>query len=169
MLSAKMEKALNDQIGREVFSEYLYLTMSAYLDDSDLDGMANFFKIQAQEEHDHMMKFFNYIQDRGGRVKISAMDEPKDDFENPLDVFSKALAHEKYITRNIGDLVVLAKEERDHATESMLQWFIDEQVEEEASMERILNRLKLVDGSGHGLLMIDTELGQRSYVAEGTE
>jgi ferritin len=163
MLSKAMEKALNDQINKEVYSEYFYYAMAAYLFSVNLDGFANFFLVQSQEEHDHVMKFFNYINDRGGRVRIKGIDEPKNEYESPQQVFELALKHEQYVSKSINEIMDLAIQEKDHAAKVFLQWFVDEQVEEEASMDRILNRIKLIGGEGHGLLMIDSELAKRVF------
>lgn len=164
MLSKSIEKALNEQIEREVYSEYYYYAMAAFLASINLDGFANFFMIQAQEEHDHVVKIFHYINDRGGRVFIHGIDEPKNDFESPMEVFKLALEHEQFVSKSINELVDLAIKENDHAAKVFLQWFVDEQVEEESTMDRYYNRVKLIGGEGHGLLMIDSELAQRVYV-----
>ena len=164
MLSKAMQDALNQQIQREVYSEYFYLAMAAYLMDLNLDGFANFFLIQAKEEHDHVLKFFNYINDRGGRVIVSGIDDPPIEFSSSQDVFEKAYEHEKFVSKSIHELMDLAIKENDHPAKVFLQWFVDEQVEEEATMDRIVNRIKLVGGQGHGILMIDNELAARTYV-----
>ena len=164
MLSKAMQDALNQQIQREVYSEYFYLAMAAYLMDLNLDGFANFFLIQAKEEHDHVLKFFDYINDRGGRVIVSGIDDPPNEFSSPQDVFEKAYEHEQFVSKSIHDIMDLAIKENDHPAKVFLQWFVDEQVEEEASMDRIVNRIKLVGGQGHGILMIDNELAVRTYV-----
>jgi len=164
MLSKSIEKAFNEQIGREVYSEYYYYAMAAYLANINLDGFANFFMIQSKEEHDHVVKIFKYINDRGGRVLIHGIEEPMNDFESPMEVFKLALEHEQFVSKSINELVDLAIKENDHAAKVFLQWFVDEQVEEEATMDRYYNRVKLIGGEGHGLLMIDSELAQRVYV-----
>ncbi len=163
MISDKMVAAINEQINKELFSEYMYMSMQAWLADQNLDGMANWMNAQAQEEHFHAMKFFNYLIDRGARVKLTAIEAPKEDFETPLKAFKMALDHEKFVTKSINELMDLAIKEKDHATKSFLQWFIDEQVEEEASVDRVVNMLKMVEGHGNGLMMIDRELAQRSF------
>ena len=165
MLSKAMEEALNKQIQKEVYSEYYYLAMAAYLTEMNLDGFANFFLIQAKEEHDHVMKFFNYINERGGRVIVYGIVDPPNDFASPLAVFEKAYEHEKIVSKAIHEIMDLAIKENDHPAKVFLQWFVDEQVEEEASMDRFVNRIKLVGGEGHGILMIDNELATRSYIA----
>lgn len=163
MLSKVMQDAYNEQITKEVYSEYFYLSMAAYLADMNLDGFASFFFVQAKEEHDHVLKFFNYVNDRGGRVIVTGINNPPIDFDSPLDIFEKALEHEKFVSASIDKMMDLAIKENDHPSRVFLQWFVDEQVEEESTMDRIVNRLKLVGGEGHGLLMIDSELAQRTY------
>jgi ferritin len=163
MISKKLQDALNDQINKEVFSEYLYLSMAAYAHSNDMDGIANFFQVQAQEEHFHAMKIFNFIIDRDGKVELKAIDAPKVDFSSFIDVFEETLKHEQYVSKTINDLADLAIKENDHAVVSFLKWYIDEQVEEEANASKILNRVKIVEGKGQGLLMIDTELASRTF------
>jgi ferritin len=163
MLSQPLQDALNAQIKREIYSEYTYFSMAAWLTSRDLDGFANFFHIQAQEEHDHVMRFFNFVHDRGGRVLVPGIDNPETEFSTPLDIFEKALEHERYISKHIHELVDLAYKENDHPTRVFLQWFVDEQVEEEATMDRLRARVAMVDGNGHGLLMLDNELAGRTY------
>ncbi len=163
MISDKMVKTINEQINKELFSEYLYLSMQAWLADQNLDGMANWMNAQSKEENFHAMKFFDYLIERGARVKLKAIEAPGLDFENPLKAFQMALDHEKYISKSINELMDLAIEEKDHATKSFLQWFVDEQVEEESSVDRIVNMLKMVGSQGHGIMMIDRELADRSF------
>ena len=163
MLSQKLQDALNDQINKEVFSEYLYLSMAAFSHTHDMDGIANFFHVQAQEEHFHAMKLFNYIIDRGGIVQLKALDAPKTDFKSFIEVFDEQLKHEQYVTKSINNLADMAIKESDHAMLSFLKWYIDEQVEEEATASKILNRVKMVDGKGEGLMLIDTELSARVF------
>ena len=164
MLSKAMAEALNRQIQKEVYSEYYYFAMAAYLTDINLDGFANFFLIQAKEEHDHVIKFFNYINERGGRVIVYGIEEPPNDFASPLDIFEKAYEHEQLVSKSIHEIMDLAIKENDHPSKVFLQWFVDEQVEEESTMDRIVNRIKLVGGEGHGILMIDNELAARTYI-----
>lgn len=166
MISKKMAAAINEQINRELFSEYLYISMQAWFADQNLDGMANWMDAQGKEERFHAMKFFNYLLERGAKVKLKAIAEPTIEFDNPLKVFKMALDHERFISKSINDLMDLAIKENDHATRSFLQWYIDEQVEEEASVDRIVNMLKMVGEQGHGIMMIDRELAQRVYTPE---
>jgi len=161
-----MIAAINEQINRELFSEYLYISMQAWFADQNLDGMASWMDAQGKEERFHAMKFFNYLIERGAKVKLKALDAPTVEFDNPLKAFKMALDHEKFITKSIDELMDLAIKEKDHATKSFLQWYVDEQVEEESSVDRIVNMLKMVGENGHGIMMIDRELGQRSFAAE---
>ncbi len=165
MATERMLNALNDQIQKEFFSEYLYISMEAYFAENDLDGFANFFNVQAREERDHSYKFFNYVNRAGGKVLLQAIEQPKFDFTSPLDVFEYALSHEKEVTKSIHNLVDLSLEDRDHATTSFLNWFVDEQAEEEESMNKIVKKLKLLKDNPAGLFMLDQELAQRVYVA----
>jgi ferritin len=165
MISKKMTDAINEQINKELFSEYLYISMQAWLADQSLDGMANWMDAQSKEEHFHAMKLFNYLIERGAKVRLKAIEEPTVEFENPLKAFSMALEHEKFISKSINELMDLAIKENDHATRSFLQWYVDEQVEEEASVDRIVNMLKMVGENGHGIMMIDRELSARSFSA----
>lgn len=166
MISKKMAAAINEQINRELFSEYLYISMQAWFADQNLDGMANWMDAQGKEERFHAMKFFNYLLERGAKVKLKAIADPTIEFDNPLKAFKMALDHERFISKSINDLMDLAIKENDHATRSFLQWYIDEQVEEEASVDRIVNMLKMVGEQGHGIMMIDRELAQRVYTPE---
>lgn len=156
-----MEKAINEQINREFFSAYLYLSMATYFAEQNLDGMARFMQMQAKEEVEHGMKMYSYLEEQGARVILEAIEKPDSDFGGPLDIFEKSLKHEQFVTRNIHNLVNQAIDEKDHATKSFLDWFVTEQVEEESSMDSIVNKLKLVGDKGHGLLMLDSQLGQR--------
>ena len=164
MLSEKMQKALNDQINAEIWSAYLYLSMSAYFESENLPGFANWMKIQWQEELSHSIKFFDYVNERGGRVTLQPIAAVDTEWKNPLEVFEATLKHEQHVSSLINELVNTAMEERDHATNNILQWFIAEQVEEEASVDGLVQQLKLIDGFGHGILMLDRELGQRVFV-----
>ncbi|MDO9577033.1 MAG: ferritin [Candidatus Cloacimonadales bacterium] len=163
MLPKKIEDAINLQINKELFSEYLYLSMATYFAAEGLSGFENFFVVQAQEERFHAMKFYHFVNERGGRVLLKKLSDPKTDFASIEEVFQLSLAHERFISKSIYELMDLAIEEKEHATKSFLNWFIDEQVEEEASMQAILDKLKLIDGKGQGLLMLNTELAARVY------
>ncbi len=165
MLSKKMQDALNSQINAEYHSSYLYLSMAAYCERIDLKGFGHWFRIQEQEEMGHVMKFFDYVLDRGGEVTLTAIEGPVTTWDSPLAVFEAALAHERYITGRIGKLVDLALAESDHATNALLQWFVNEQVEEEATADVIVHQLKLAGDTSAVLFMIDRELGQRTLGA----
>ncbi|MBL3593883.1 MAG: ferritin [Synergistaceae bacterium] len=162
MLSEKMSKALNDQVNAELYSAYIYLAMAAYFEDQNLPGAASWMRHQAEEEVEHAMKFFEFINERRGRVLLAAIDKPQAEWESPLAAFEEAFKHEQYVTGRIHSLVELAQAEKDHATASFLTWFVDEQVEEEASVDAIVEKLRLIEGSRHGLFMMDRELGQRA-------
>lgn len=163
MISQKLENAINNQINKEFYSEYLYLSMEAHFHSLDLDGIANFFHVQTLEEHAHGMLLYQYLIDRGGKVILSKIDAPQTEFSSAIDAFEKTLEHERFVTKSINDLMDVAIKENDHAAASFLKWFVDEQVEEEATDTKILNRLKLINGEGHGLLMIDSELAARTF------
>ena len=163
MLSEPVQKAINDQINYEAFSAYLYLAMSAHCYASELNGMANWFMIQVKEELFHTSKFFNYINERGGRVELAPVDAPNQQWETPLAVFEEGLAHERKVSALINELVEVSVTHKDRMTENFLQWFVAEQVEEEASFSEIVGQLKLVGGSGSGLFMIDRELAKRVF------
>ncbi len=161
MISEKLMKELNDQMNFEFLSSYYYLAMAAYAASEDLNGFANFFIIQGQEEYLHGMKFFNFIHDMDGRAFMQAIEEPNNEYESLVQVFEKALTHERLVTSRINKLMDMAKEEGNHAAVSFLQWFIDEQVEEENSMKTILNNLKKMDGNFQGIYIMDKELAGR--------
>ena len=161
MIKKKVEKAINKQINAELYSAYLYLSMNAYFESMNLPGAAQWMKYQAQEEMVHAMKFYGYLVERGGRVTLEAIDKPEAEWESPLAVFEAAYAHEQKVTAMTNALMDLAISESDHATSSMLQWFIDEQVEEEANADGIVQKLKMVKDSPGGLFMVDKELAAR--------
>lgn len=169
MLSEKLQNAFNEQINKELYSEYLYLSMAAYCYANDLDGIANFFMVQTQEEHFHAMKIFNFINDRNGRVALKPIQGPQVEFNSIIDVFEKTLEHEKFVTASINNLMDIAIKENDHAAASFLKWFVDEQVEEEAMVNKILSKLKLIGGEGQGLLMLDAELAARTFTPPVSE
>lgn len=164
MLKEKMLKALNEQINAEQYSSLLYLSMSAYLNDKGLPGFANWMYIQYQEELTHANKIYKYIVERGSKVTLKAIDQMPIDFDGVIDIFEKTKAHEELVTSLINDLVDIAIEVRDHATQSFLQWFVDEQVEEEANVQEILDTLKLIDGQGNGIFMLDREMRRRVFI-----
>jgi ferritin len=163
MLGEKTQKALNGQINAELYSSYLYLAMSAYFESVGLGGFSKWMQAQAQEELSHAMKFYHYVNERGGRVVLEAVEAPPSEWESPLAVFEATFRHEQKVTGLINDLVNLAMEEKDHATNSFLQWFVTEQVEEEATASEVVNKLKLMGDAPGGLFMLDRELGTRVF------
>ena len=164
MIGKKLEKAINEQINAELYSSYLYLSMSAYYLTLNLPGFANWMRVQAQEELMHAMKFYDYVNSRGGAVGLKPIDGPPITWDSPTEPFADAYKHEQKVTSLINNLVNLAFDERDHATRMMLDWFVNEQVEEEANADAILRQLKLIGGEGNGLFMIDRELATRVFV-----
>ncbi len=163
MISEKIEDALNRQINAEIYSSYLYLSMSTYFESINLKGFANWMRVQAQEELVHAMKIYNHIAERGGRVVLTSIEAPLTEWESELSVFESVYKHEQKVTGLINNLVDLAIEEKDHATNSFLQWFVDEQVEEEASADEIVHKLKIIGDLGNGMLMLDNEFGKRKF------
>ena len=160
-LSKTMRDALNEQIKEEMASAYIYLAMAAYCESINLSGFARWMQAQSNEEMEHAMKFYGYIHERGGRVVFEALEQPPVEYEGPVDVFEKTLAHEQYITGRIHNLYALAMEEKDYASLGLLQWFVDEQVEEESTAGEILDTLKLIGDKGQALFMMDRHLGSR--------
>lgn len=169
MIKKVIEDAINKQITREMYSSNLYLAMAGYLHSVNLNGMANWMRIQAKEEMDHAMKFFDYLLDRGGTFQLGAMDAPPSEWNSAVDAFEAAYEHEQKVTAWITEIAELAKAEKDHATDILLQWFITEQVEEEATASEIVERLKMADGSKGGIFMMDNELKQRTYTPSASE
>ena len=160
-MNKKMLAEMNTQIQRELESAYIYLSMAAYFDASNLPGFAHWMKVQFQEEQAHAMKFFDFIIDRGGKVALQAIGQPPVEFKSPLEVFEKALAHEEKISGHINDLYALSMQEKDFASQPLLQWFIEEQVEEEQSAGEIVETLKMAGEIGSALLILDQQLGER--------
>lgn len=165
MLNEKMEAAINEQIKWELFSAYLYYSMAAYFDSLNLKGFSHWMVAQAQEEITHAHRFFKFTSDRGGRVKLQAIDGPPTEWESPQKVFEFTYEHEVHVTDRINKLVDLARNLSDHATYNFLQWFVGEQVEEEASADEVLQKLKLIKNSADGLLLMDLELAKRPILA----
>lgn len=161
MLSKKMEKALNEQINAEIYSSYLYLSMAAFFKDQNLNGFGRWMEVQAQEELAHVKKFFDWIYERRGKVTLDAIEKPPLKWDSPLAAFEAAFEHEKSVSKRVHDLVTLANTEKDYATGNMLQWFVNEQVEEESSVDYVVQKLKLAEGFKGGLFMLDKELGFR--------
>jgi ferritin len=160
-LGKKMQDAVNDQIKEELFSSYIYLSMAAYFESVNLPGFAHWMRVQSQEELQHALKFFDFVNERGGRVELKALDQPPVEYSGPTAVMEKTLEHEQYITGRIHALYSLAVEEKDYASFSTLQWFVDEQVEEEQNAGEILELLKTVGDKGQGLIMVDRKLAAR--------
>ncbi|SMB87915.1 ferritin [Desulfonispora thiosulfatigenes DSM 11270] len=163
MISSKLLDALNEQVKFELDSGHLYVAMAAYLADEGLDGFSHFFIVQEQEERFHAMKFFRFINEMDGKVVIKGLENPDNEYESVLDVFEKALNHEKEVTKRIYNLMDLAIEEKEHTTINFLKWFIDEQLEEENTMKDIIKKLKFNQGDTRAIFMLDTEMAQRVF------
>ena len=168
MLSKSLENAINDQVTFEFYSSYTYLAMAAYCESIDLSGFANFFRVQAKEEIDHAMKFYDYVFQKGGTIVLGEIDKPKDTYKDVVEVFETGLAHEELVTKKIYNIMDIAVAQKEHATISFLNWFVDEQVEEEDNFTTILKKVKRCVDNPHALYMIDDELAQRVYVAPAT-
>ena len=163
MFNKKMEKTFNEQINEELYSAYLYLSMVAYFESINLPGFANWMRVQTQEEIVHAMKFYDYINQRNGRVALTALADPQIEWKSPMDAFEAAYKHELHITAKINELVNLAIEEKDHAANMFLQWFVNEQVEEEKNPLDIIQKLKMIKDSSESLYMLDKELAARVF------
>ncbi|MBT3168481.1 MAG: ferritin [Candidatus Cloacimonetes bacterium] len=163
MISKKVEQAINEQINKELYSEYFYLAMASYFSSEGLSGFENFFLVQVEEERFHMMKMYKFINEKGGRVNLKKIDAPRNEFKSPTEVFELAFKHEQFVTKSINELMDIAIAENDHATKSFLNWFVDEQVEEEDSMSTILQKLRMINGEGYGMIMLDKELSIRVF------
>ncbi|MEA1949854.1 MAG: ferritin [Planctomycetota bacterium] len=164
-MKSEMQDAINKQINAELFSSYLYLSMSSYFESKDLPGMAAWMRVQAQEEVSHAMKFFDFVNERRGRVVLDGVGTPKTDWDSPLEAFEDAFKHECGISARIDSLVDIATEHKDHATANFLQWFVAEQVEEEATVDAIVARLRMFGDHSMGLVMLDKELAGRTAAA----
>jgi len=163
MLGPRLEKALNDQLNYELFSAYVYAAMSAWFEAVDMPGFSSWMQVQVREEMVHVQKFFTFIGERDGRVRLAQIDEPPFEWDSPLAAFQNAYEHECGVSSRIHAIVDLAREERDHAVENFLQWFVTEQVEEEASTKAIVQQLKFLGDDRSALFMVDRELGQRVF------
>ncbi len=163
MISKKMQDAMNDQVAAEFYSAHLYLAMSTYLESIDLPGCAQWMRVQYQEEVSHAEKIMDYVMERDGRAVLKAFDAPPVDWESAQEAFEKAYEHEQKVTAMIHNLVGIARAENDYASEIFLQWFVTEQVEEEASVKNIIQQFKLLAGSKAGMFHIDRELGKRTF------
>ena len=165
MISEKLEKAFNDQINKELYSEYLYLSMQAYFERLNLKGFVNWMNVQVQEEHAHAMGMFNYVHERGGKVELEAIDKPQVEWNSPLHVFEEVLKHEEFVTSRINALMDVAEEVKDRAALSFLDWYLKEQVEEVSNGGGVLATLKLIKDDAKALLMLDKALAARTFVA----
>lgn len=161
MISKSMQDAINEQINKELYSSYLYLSMAAYLEDKNLPGFAHWMRIQEQEEREHAMKFYDFLAERGGRVLLSAIAAPKTEWKSTLELAEEVAAHEALVTASIYSLYELALKEKDYPAQVMLQWFITEQVEEEKNAAEIVANLKLIEDRGTAILMLDHRLAKR--------
>ena len=169
MIKKKMQEALNYQLNRELYSSYLYLSMSAYFQSINMKGFAHWMRVQTQEELAHAMKFYDYLVQRRGRVILSSIEDPPLEWGSPLEAFEHVYEHEQKVTALINDLVDLAISEQDHTTNNFLQWFVTEQVEEEESASEVVEKLKLVGDATEGLFVLDKELGQRVFHPPASE
>lgn len=163
MLNQKMEEAINAQINAELYSAYLYLSMATWFEEQQLPGFSVWMRVQAKEEMTHALRFHNFVNDRGGRVKLTPIDGPPTDWDSPLAVFEATLAHEQKVTGLINDLMALAIEENDFASQGFLGWFVDEQVEEEAGATDLVGKMKLMQDAPGGLFMLDKDLAARIF------
>jgi ferritin len=166
MLNPRVQNAINEQINAEIWSAYMYLSMSAYLASEGLNGFANWMRVQWQEELSHAMKFFDYLQERGAKPVLNPIAAVPEKWNSAMHIMEETLKHEQHVTALINNIMDIAIEEKDHATKSMLQWFIDEQVEEEANAQELIDSLKLIGSNGHGIFMLDKELKTRQFVDE---
>ena len=169
MISEKMQDAINKQVTAEFYSAHLYLSMAAYLESIDLPGFANWMRIQYQEEVSHAMKMFDYVIERDGRAIIAGFEDPQVEWKSALDIFEGAYAHEQKVTAMINNLMDIAIAEKDHASQIFLQWFVNEQVEEEASAKGVIQQLKMLGDSKGGLFQMDRELGRRVFTPPASE
>ncbi len=165
MINAKLEEAFNDQINKELYSEYLYLAMKVKFMEWNLQGFVNWFDVQVQEEHAHGMGMFNYLDERGGNIDLRAIDKPEVKGNTPLEIFEQVLEHEQYVTSRINALADVAEEVKDRAALNLLNWYIKEQVEEESNVGGLLATLKLIGDDKKALLMLDKDLAARAFVA----
>lgn len=168
MISEEMNNAINEQINAEFYSAYLYLSMAADFESKNLPGFANWMRVQAQEEQFHAMKLFDYVNERGGKVILTAIQEPQAEWKDAVAAFAAVAKHEQYVTSLINKLMDLAIEKSDHAAKGFLQWYVDEQVEEEANADALLAKVKMVEGNPHAMFMIDKDLAARVFTPPAT-
>jgi ferritin len=164
-MNEKLEKAFNNQINKELYSEYLYLSMLAYFERMNLQGFKNWMNVQMQEEHAHAMGMFNYLHERGGKVVLQEINRPQTDWASPVELFEHVLEHEKYVTSLINELMDVAEEVKDRAAISFIDWYLKEQVEEESNVSNVLKTLKLICNDTNCLYMYDKELATRVFNA----
>lgn len=164
MINEKLQEAFNDQINKELYSEYLYLAMKVYFQEQNLQGFVNWFDVQVQEEHAHAMGMFNYLNERGGSIKLEAIEKPIVEGDCPLTIFEHVLRHEEFVTSRINALMDVAEEVRDRAALSFLDWYLKEQVEEESNVGGVLATLRLIGDDKKALLMLDKDLAARTFV-----
>jgi len=162
MLNSTVQNAINEQIKNELYSAYLYLAMSAHFEAANLPGIAKWMRLQSNEEVEHAMKFFGYVNDRGGRVILKAIDQPQSEWSTPLVAFEQVLEHEQKVTGMIHNLFAIATKENDYPTQVMLHWYINEQVEEEKNASTIVDQLRMIGDHPNALLMLDHRLGERA-------
>ena len=165
MINEKLQKEFNVQINKELYSEYLYLAMKTYFMEQNLMGFVNWFDCQVQEEHAHAMGMYNYLNERGGKIELMPIDKPEFSGKTPLEIFEEVLKHEQYVTSRINTVYDVAEEVRDRAAMKFLDWYIDEQVEEEASVDGVLSTLRLIGDDKNALLLLDKDLATRTFVA----
>jgi ferritin len=165
MINEKLEKEFNIQINKELYSEYLYLAMKTYFMEQNLMGFVNWFDVQVQEEHAHAIGMFNYLNERGGKIELLPIDKPEFNGKTPLEIFEEVLKHEQYVTSRINTVYDVAEEVRDRAAMKFLDWYIDEQVEEEASVDGVLSTLRLIGDDKNALLLLDKDLATRTFTA----
>ncbi len=165
-MKERVAEALTKQVNKEFYSAYLYLGMSAYFQEKNLSGFANYMRVQAQEEMTHAMKMFDFLIERGEKPALERIDGIKSDWKDIVEIFDASLKHERMISDSINNILEIAFDEKDYATANMLQWFVSEQVEEESNAENILEQLKMIEGKGPGLFMLDREMQNRTFVNE---
>lgn len=163
MISENLVKSLNDQMNYEFYSAHVYLATAAYCSNESLDGFANFFLTQAEEERSHAMKFYHFINDMGEKAEVDSMPTPNNKFSSILETFEKSLDHEKEVTKRIYKLSDMALDQREHATMTFLKWFVEEQVEEEATFDNLIQKLKRIDDDSNAFFMLEDELGKRTF------
>ncbi len=164
MINEKLQEAFNDQINKEFYSEYLYLAMKIYFQEQNLQGFVNWFDVQVQEEHAHAMGMFDYLNERGGKIELRAIDKPVVEGNTPLEIFEHVLRHEEYVTSRINHLMDVAEEVKDRAALHLLDWYLKEQVEEESTVGGVLATLRLIGDDKKALLMLDKDLAARTFV-----